>query len=244
MVYGTDSADTLAQRGSPISDHTSASPGPDRPNKAPRAASTRRRLYGSPGCQTVKALSTVSTVEPYLPWSTSVLANTWLPGRAISQRTGPGASSRHRSGGERCTWGQPARRGEPGPRRARPSDPGSEPRVLGRPGRRTQRGAALRLRTAARARCQGPSPAQEQPSGPGRAAGPGLRAGAAPAAGLRTAAAGTGPGAGPGRAAAWLPLGLPQRRLRLPPPQLREPPPGPQLAPGDRRAGTSPPAAP
>lgn len=51
-------AQRLWQNGVSASDHTSASPGPDRPVQAPRAASTRRRLYGSPGCQTARALST------------------------------------------------------------------------------------------------------------------------------------------------------------------------------------------
>ncbi|XP_064578600.1 transcription initiation factor TFIID subunit 4-like [Zonotrichia leucophrys gambelii] len=153
-------------------------------------------------------------------------------------RVGPDGSSRPAPAVTAARGDSLAAGAQPGPRGAFPPDPSpAKHRVLGRPGRRTQPGAALPAphRGPARARCPRSQPRTGAARRP-RA----CTHGAAPAAELRTAAAGLGPG----REAAWLPFGLPRRRLRLPPPQLRARPPGSPLAPGDRRARTPPPAAP
>lgn len=221
--YGTDSAATLAQRGFCISDHTSASLGPDRPVEAPRTASTRRRLYRIPGCQTAKAHSTAQRKRRLSAMVYQCPCQYLAPG--------PGSVSPPRWSRRQQPSRSGADRGDiPAALPGESPDPAAPPRRTrrqrstaswGQPGRRTQPGARPVL--AAR----GPSPAQQQPGGPGRAAGPGLHprgssSGGAPDGGGR-AGAGAGRGLAPPRppaAAAPAALAAAPRAAARPPHSL------------------------
>lgn len=163
---GTDSAATLAQRGFPIGHHTSASRGPDRPVEAPRAVSTRRRLYRSPGCQTAKAQSTAqwNTICHGLPVSMPI------PGPRAGQfphLAGPGASSRPAPAVTAAPGDSPAVGEEPGSRGASPPDPPRTTACWDSPAAAPSPEPRSRLCTAARPvpAAQGPSPALPRKAG-------------------------------------------------------------------------------